>query len=163
MASAEKNLSILKADHLESDENVIAWLEGVYETSIGGNGTVRNGVLTVTEKKVAFFAKKLMGYDFESINYDKISSIEKGKSMMGKSVTLHTSGNKIHMKWINKGEFDKFVSTVEEKMGKGGGASPAAPADDIPAQIQKLASLREQGVLTDAEFDAKKAELLSRM
>jgi len=33
----------------------------------------------------------------------------------------------------------------------------------IPEQISDLAKLRDQGVLTDAEFQAKKAELLSRM
>lgn len=34
---------------------------------------------------------------------------------------------------------------------------------DIPEQIAKLASLRDSGVLTSEEFDAKKAELLARM
>ena len=33
----------------------------------------------------------------------------------------------------------------------------------IPNQISDLAKLRDQGVLTEAEFQAKKAELLSRM
>lgn len=35
--------------------------------------------------------------------------------------------------------------------------------DSIPEQIAKLAKLRDEGVVTDAEFQAKKAELLSRM
>jgi hypothetical protein len=33
----------------------------------------------------------------------------------------------------------------------------------IPNQIAELAKLRDQGVVTDAEFQAKKTELLSRM
>jgi uncharacterized membrane protein YdbT with pleckstrin-like domain len=40
-----------------------------------------------------------------------------------------------------------------------GGATPAS----IPEQIQKLAELRDSGVLTQAEFEAKKAELLDRL
>ncbi|CAB4345975.1 unannotated protein [freshwater metagenome] len=36
-------------------------------------------------------------------------------------------------------------------------------ADSIPDQIAKLSSLRDQGVLTEAEFQAKKQELLGRM
>lgn len=44
------------------------------------------------------------------------------------------------------------------------GAQPAGPAAaNIPEQIQQLESLRRQGVLTDAEFQAKKAQLLDRM
>ncbi len=41
------------------------------------------------------------------------------------------------------------------------GAAPAAAS--IPDQIDKLDELRSRGVLTDEEFDAKKAELLRRM
>ncbi len=38
------------------------------------------------------------------------------------------------------------------------------PSDvSIPGQIEKLAELHRQGVLTDAEFNAKKKELLDRM
>jgi hypothetical protein len=42
---------------------------------------------------------------------------------------------------------------------------PPAPKvePDIPEQIRKLAELRDQGILTNNEFDAKKAELLARM
>jgi hypothetical protein len=42
-------------------------------------------------------------------------------------------------------------------------AAIAAPESDIPAQLEKLAALRDSGVITGEEFEAKKAELLSRM
>jgi hypothetical protein len=38
---------------------------------------------------------------------------------------------------------------------------PAAPAPDRVAQLQQLAQLKEQGVLTDTEFSAEKARILS--
>ena len=47
-----------------------------------------------------------------------------------------------------------------------GTAAPAAaatPAPSLPEQLQQLADLRDRGVLTAAEFDAKKAQLLERM
>ena len=49
-----------------------------------------------------------------------------------------------------------------------GGAQPAAapapaPAANIPEQIAQLDALRQQGVLSEAEFAEKKAELLRRM
>jgi hypothetical protein len=38
---------------------------------------------------------------------------------------------------------------------------PAAPAqDDVIAQLQQLAQLKEQGILTDEEFAAQKARIL---
>jgi hypothetical protein len=40
-------------------------------------------------------------------------------------------------------------------------AAPAAPAgDDGMAEIQQLAQLHDQGILTDEEFAAKKAQIL---
>ena len=55
----------------------------------------------------------------------------------------------------------------------GGSAAPAAPApaapakpaeaDDIFAKIERLAALRAKNILTAQEFEAKKAELLSRL
>ena len=40
-------------------------------------------------------------------------------------------------------------------------AAPAAPSVDVVEQLQKLAALKDQGILTQAEFDAQKAKLLA--
>ena len=40
---------------------------------------------------------------------------------------------------------------------------PTAPGATVPEQIQQLADLRDRGVITAAEFEAKKAQLLERM
>jgi len=42
--------------------------------------------------------------------------------------------------------------------------APAAPSGaDVPEQLNQLAELRDRGVITAAEFEAKKAQLLDRM
>lgn len=46
------------------------------------------------------------------------------------------------------------------------GAAPAADAtavDDIPAKIRELESLRQQGLVSDEEFETKRRQLLDRM
>ena len=48
-----------------------------------------------------------------------------------------------------------------QSLGQGGGA--AAPAEDPLAMLEKLGELQKKGVLTQAEFDAKKAELLAKI
>lgn len=47
-----------------------------------------------------------------------------------------------------------------DRVGKGASQAPAA---SITEQIQQLDALRQQGLLTEAEFQAKKADLLDRM
>ena len=51
-----------------------------------------------------------------------------------------------------------------------GGAPPEAPAaaaavkpDDVMATLEKLGELKAKGILTQEEFDAKKAELLKKL
>ena len=43
------------------------------------------------------------------------------------------------------------------------GARSGAGEPDIPEQIRKLGELRDQKLITDEEFEAKKAELLDRL
>jgi hypothetical protein len=61
------------------------------------------------------------------------------------------------------------TATPEELAQAGGDAAPAAApqaaapsggSSDYIAQLEKLASLRDAGVLTDEEFNAKKAQIL---
>lgn len=44
-----------------------------------------------------------------------------------------------------------------------GTAAPAGAVDDVIAKIERLAELRQKGILTDEEFAAKKSELLARL
>jgi hypothetical protein len=42
-------------------------------------------------------------------------------------------------------------------------ATQRGPADSPAVRLRELATLREEGVITDDEFNAKKAELLTRL
>jgi hypothetical protein len=42
-------------------------------------------------------------------------------------------------------------------------AAPPTPADDATATLERLASLRDRGLITSEEYDAKKRELLERI
>ena len=48
-------------------------------------------------------------------------------------------------------------------------AAPAAPvadepsSDDLIDKLKELANLKDQGILTEAEFDAQKAKILAQM
>lgn len=65
-------------------------------------------------------------------------------------------------------EFERLKAEVEKRMAAYRQARFGAPAGasvqpDIPGQIKKLAELRDAGILTEDEFAAKKAQLLSRL
>ena len=57
----------------------------------------------------------------------------------------------------------KLTVTFQRRVEEMTTPTPAAARGDPIEQIRKLAELRDAGILTDDEFAAKKAELLSRM
>lgn len=55
--------------------------------------------------------------------------------------------------------FEAIRDFIEERLG-GGQAPQQAATPDLADQLTKLANLRDQGILTDDEFQAQKAKLL---
>ena len=57
-----------------------------------------------------------------------------------------------------------FILTEEKKKPKPKKASaPKSESTDIPEQIKKLSDLKDQGILTEEEFQSKKKDLLDKM
>ncbi len=57
----------------------------------------------------------------------------------------------------------KVTEENNNRMMNPGAAAPAEAPPSIPQQIEALARLKDQGSLTEEEFNAKKAELLKRL
>jgi hypothetical protein len=70
--------------------------------------------------------------------------------------TANAVSNKQQQKYANQAAAQQEAAAEQ--------AAPAAPAaapqDDLVSQLEALAKLRDQGILTDEEFSAKKAQLL---
>jgi hypothetical protein len=72
--------------------------------------------------------------------------------------------NALLFKRERENAFRQIVAVIQDQIAQlGRPASQPQPAADIPEQIKKLAALRDAGVISQEEFEAKKAELLARM
>ena len=62
-------------------------------------------------------------------------------------------------------EFETLRDLIEQRISDSRKPQPAQPSaePDVADQIRKLASLRDEGLLSDDEFEAKKTELLGRL
>lgn len=55
---------------------------------------------------------------------------------------------------------ERYEQQLAEQQAAAPPPAPAAPVDDKFAQLEKLAELQKQGILTDEEFAAEKAKIL---
>lgn len=141
------------------DENVLDIVQGTYS-----NG---NGILVSTEGRLVFIDKGLLyGLKVEDFPYDKISSIQYETGMLFGKITIFTSGNKAVIANVEKGVARTFAEGVRARISapKPVNTPPAsaepAPSLDIAGQLERLASLKQQGFLTDEEFSHQKRKLL---
>jgi len=68
--------------------------------------------------------------------------------------TANAVSNKQQQKYANQ------QAAAQQQAAPVEAAPAAAPQDDLVSQLEALAKLRDQGILTDEEFSAKKAQLL---
>jgi hypothetical protein len=148
--------------HLWEGETVEHVSTGVY-----GEGL---GIVALTDRRLLFLKDGVMKQVSEDFPLDRVSSVQWNSGMLTGSIIVFVSGNKAEIKSVGKQVGKLIVDTVRGRISsKGAPASPAsvaaqeASADDVFVQLEKLGALRDAGIVTSEEFDAKKAELLSRL
>jgi len=143
-------------EHLREGERVEEMVGGAY-----GKG---HGLLVLTNLRVLFVLHGIVTQQTEDFGIDKISSIQWSAGPMFGVVTIFTSGNKAEIRNVDKSTGKAIVETVRTRISRRDTApTPTAAQPDVVDQIRRLGELRDAGVLTAAEFDAKKAELLGRL
>jgi len=163
-----KHVTAFRQGHLKHGETVQFFLEGWIGEVMGkGDKTQHNGMFILTNERACFYRKGFLGEVLETIPLRRLSSVET-RSLMGYRVLrLHTSHDDLAFKTFEaKDLFDRVYARIEElrHVDAASAASAAPSAQDGPLeQLKKLGELRDAGILTDAEFAAKKAELLARL
>lgn len=161
-----KDLIHFREKHLKPTETVKAWAQGYIGELMGaGNKTQHNGVFIITEKKVFFYKKGFLGEVLQSIPIDKITSIERRSIMTVAVIKFYTSGDSLECKIIRKDQeaaIYEVVEAIREKVENEIVTTTVAGESAID-KIKKLAGLRDDGIITEEEFQEKKTALLSEV
>jgi hypothetical protein len=151
------------ATHLREGERV----ERLAQANRPGKPGV--GLLALTDRRLLLVKERMFGAKAEDFTLDKISWVEWKSGLATGTATISSMGNKLEV-GMNKDDGKAITDLLRDRISALQSASAATgsgqgtePARDIPDQIRKLGELRDAGVLTEEEFEAKKAELLSRM
>jgi hypothetical protein len=149
---------------LAEDEDALNLARGEYDG--------REGLIVVTDRRVMFVEQGMIRHNFEDFPYEKVNSVKTESGMRSGKITIYASGNKAELKDIHpKARVPEIGDYVRTRISGGSQATAATttPAEstamsDAPAeQLKKLAGLRDAGIVTNEEFEAKKAEILARM
>jgi len=142
-------------------------LRGTERVVILGQGQYENkqGLIVLTNERLFFFEKSLLGQEtVEEFSLKSITSLETGKKMTGERLVVHVSGNRNEIKGMIHVQADEIVRQFRKlRAEQEAPVATAAPTDDPIAQLEKLAALRDRGIISAEEFDQKKAELMERI
>lgn len=148
-------------EKLAEDEEVVNLARGQYDG--------KTGLVVVTDRRIVFTEQGMVRSRLEDFAYEKISSIQTETGVVFGKLTIFASGNKAVIERVGpKERIPEIGDYVRNRISPG--SSPTTPPAAGPApeaspmdQLKQLGELREAGVLTDEEFEAKKAALLSRI
>jgi uncharacterized membrane protein YdbT with pleckstrin-like domain len=112
------------------------------------------------------FNKNVIDSSLEKVNDVKMSQSFLGRLFDYGDIEILT-GSELGVNLFKRiGDPVKFKTAMlnaKEELGFEGTGAHVQQAEGIPEQIAELDTLRKKGILTEAEFQKKKAELLAKM
>lgn len=130
----------------------------------------QNKAFIVTNRRViqisGVFSKEVVDSSLEKVNDVKLSQSFFGRMFDFGDIEILTAselGVNLFHEIAKPVEFKTAMLNAKEKLGFDEIGQMAHAVEDIPAMIEKLDSLRKRGIVSEAEFQKKKAELLAKM
>jgi hypothetical protein len=137
----------------------------------GAKGTP--ATLFVTSQRLIFRNPSMMGMreHFSSVNYDKISSLDIEKGIFSSTLKIRAEGFAGDVDAIDKEKAEKILLYIQEKMDEATTSAMHSQPDihtsnpqlSAADELTKIARLKEQGILSEAEFNQMKQEILRKL
>ena len=164
-----KSLEKAKSRILNENENMLGVIFGVFYRYLPTRGKKRRsiirGLLFLTEKRLIFYSERLFGrFDQTIFPLNQINTINSLSGVTGDRISFSTSQVTVDVHTVPKGDGAIMVQKIRNQMELS--TTPvvsAAPQISITDQILNLGKLRDEGLLSDDEFEKKKGELLKRI
>jgi membrane protease subunit (stomatin/prohibitin family) len=75
--------------------------------------------------------------------------------------TATAVSNRVSRRQAGRWQAQEDQQYAQQQQAQAPPPAAAAPEKDMVTQLKELADLKDQGILTDAEFDAQKAKILA--
>ena len=142
-----------------SKDDVVAWVEGAK-----GNHWWAP-VFLLTEKEIVWVERGFMTKRAHRVPRASVVSVSLSEGVVWDSIVLNVLGGdlpdtKLNISRGRRNETRQLVDELRKSSPAGSNAEPQpAPSSDLD-ELEKLASLKDRGIITEEEFEAKKKQLL---
>lgn len=142
------------------EENLISG-EEVYMTFIGLKDYVSatkhdgNYAYAITNKRIIFGQKKVLGQNFKSVVLDRLNDISSSTGAIWGKVTIDTLGEVFNV-GVDKVSADKISKEAHNVI-----FNMRNKEVDSISELRKYKDLMDEGIISKEEFESKKKELLA--
>jgi len=127
--------------------------------------TKRPGAMLITDRRVVLYAVKLGGHEALDFAYSLLTSVDHSKGLTWTTITLAAAGSSAQMS-VPMADVDRLIAAIRDQL-----ATSARPPDtcphadhttspDVSNEIRAVAGLRDDGLITEEEYQRKKSQLL---
>lgn len=147
---------------LQEGEQVLAFTSGLMNNN--------TWLITLTDRRIIFLDKGMIyGLRQAAIDLDKVNAISGETGLLFGNIAIQDSASTFEIRNVWKKSVMRFTNRVQQAIEarKQARVRPAAAApaprqdDEVIVKLERLAALRERGVLNDDEFAAQKARILA--
>lgn len=140
---------------LSAGEQVIAYTSGL----MSGN----TWLIALTDRRVIFLDKGLVyGLKQVIIDLDKINAVSCKTGLMFGEIGITDGASAKKISNVPKATAAPFAAKIQEAIESRKQVRHAAEPSDVVSMLERLAALRDRGVLTDDEFAAQKNIILAK-
>jgi hypothetical protein len=152
------------APALHEGEEVLDVTTGMAHVKRMGSNTKRRASILVTDRRVLVFSKKMGGYDVQDYAYGLLTGVDYKKGMTSGHIDLRAAGDSANVQQVRKEDVQRIAEMIRHKMAvahpTAAPAPPSEPQTDFAEELRKLVALKDDGLLTEDEFQERRKKLL---
>lgn len=141
---------------LAPGEQVLAFTSGIMEAN--------TWLISLTDRRIIFLDKGFFyGLKQTTIDLDKINSITGETGLIFGEIKIEDGAKEREIRNVWKKTVVAFTNKTRDAIEQRRHPHRPAPvaADDVVSKLERLATLKDKGVLTQAEFEQQKARILA--
>lgn len=154
---------------LGADEGIAAMIGGDFGPDLGDagkflkHGSLHKGIIVATTERLLFLDKGIVSRETAQMVYENIESIADSAGMFRAGVKITGRGSASYqIQNADKKQVAPFVSAVRAQLdaARGRAGSGAGAGTGVAGELDSLYQLVQRGIISEADFEARKRNLL---